>query len=124
MGVGLNSIMLRYRFARESTVVADSLWAKSVRRGGDGDGEALYDTHPLSKPLPPPTPYQPHSVLRLSACVGIWRLVASVRAVSAVALGKYPPQRLPCKESALAASSDSGAGLKNFLILEKLYKTT
>ena len=57
MGVGLNPIMLRYRFARESTVI-DSLWAKSVRRGGDGDGEALYDTHPLSKTLATPTPYQ------------------------------------------------------------------
>ena len=56
--------MLRYRFARESTV-ADSLWAKSVRGGGDGDGEALHNTHPLSKPLATPTPYQ------LSACVGI-----------------------------------------------------
>ena len=116
--------MLRYRFARESTVV-DSLWAKSVRGGGDGDGEALYDTHPLSKPLPPLPPIGSRSVLRLAACVGILRLVASVRAALAVALGKYPPQRLPCKESALAASSDSGAGLKNFLIfLKKLYKTT
>lgn len=93
-------------------------WAKSVRRGGDGDGEALLDTHPLSKPLATPTPYQ--ALVQFCA----WRLVASVRAVSAVALGKYPPQRLPCKESALAASSDSGAGLKNFLIfLKKLYKT-
>ena len=95
---------------------ATSRWAKSVRRGGDGDGEVLRDTHPLSKPLPPLPPIGSRSVLRLAACVGILRLVASVRAVLAVALGKYPPQRLPCKESALAASSDSGAGLKNFLI--------
>lgn len=64
---------------------------------------------PSRKPLPPLPP--------LSAL--IWRLVASVRAVLAVALGKYPPQRLPCKESALAASSDSGAGLKKFLIFGK-----
>lgn len=31
-------------------------WAKSVRGGGDGDGEALLDTHPLSKTLATPTP--------------------------------------------------------------------
>lgn len=65
---------------------------------------------PSRKPLPPLPP--PLSAL-------IWRLVASVRAVLAVALGKYPPQLLPCKELALAASSDSGAGLKIFLIFEK-----
>ena len=68
---------------------------------------------PSRKPLPPLPPY------RLPFGLAFWRLVASVRAVSAVALGKYQPQRLPCKELALAASSDSGAGLKIFLIFEK-----
>lgn len=74
-------------------------------------------------PTPSRNPCYPYP---LSATVRscVWRLVASVRAVLAVALGKYPPQRLPRKEAALAASSDSGAGLKKFLIfLKKLYKT-
>ena len=66
-------------------------------------------------PTPSRNPCHPYPLSApVRSCV--WRLVASVRAVSAVALGKYPPQRLPCKESALAASSDSGASLKNFLI--------
>lgn len=67
-------------------------------------------------PTPSRNPCHPYPLSAL-----IWRLVASVRAVLAVALGKYPPQRLPCKESALAASSDSGAGLKIFLIFEKTF---
>lgn len=69
---------------------------------------------PSRNPCHPLPPIGSRSVLQLSACVGILRIVASVRAVLAVALVKYPPQRLPCKESALAAPSDSGAGLKNF----------
>ena len=71
-------------------------------------------------PTPLETPCYPYPLSApVRSCV--WRLVASVRAVLAVALGKYPPQRLPCKESALAASSDSGAGLKIFLIFEKTF---